>query len=388
MQSSVGGARGDVDEWEREEDELLGELLGSAAEDEDRGRPQYQGQHAPGTGSRPVETAPSLPSAAAATGAAPLRGEVEVEEEDVTFGVAGGRICSPAPTRKGASGHAHAQDVAKGPPEGEARAGGDHSGSGSLTGASSQAGSAGIRLQDRGLSIGSTTGSTDATGGEEDSAGGSVRRAGAVWEEDSEEGSPRGEKAMAGRVLAWDQRVRIAAEVASALLSLHDHNFLHCDLKPGNVLLDGHGSSKLVDLGLARPISEELDEAQNAGLEGGAGAGAKARKPSFTIKGTMGYIDPHRIQTGEVTPLSDVYALSLVLLQLLLGLPLIQQLHSVLALCGPSKPSRDHQHATAVLLQHLDPTAGAWPLPVVRPRCTAPIALARGPCCDLPGAAS
>ncbi|CAI5468700.1 unnamed protein product [Closterium sp. Yama58-4] len=57
--------------------------------------------------------------------------------------------------------------------------------------------------------------------------------------------------------LAWHHRLRIASEIASALLFLHSHSppILHSDLKPQNILLDAHGASKLSDTGLAGSAS-------------------------------------------------------------------------------------------------------------------------------------
>ena len=57
--------------------------------------------------------------------------------------------------------------------------------------------------------------------------------------------------------LSWRQRFRIAAEIATGLLFLHQAKpepLVHRDLKPANILLDRHLNSKISDVGLARLV--------------------------------------------------------------------------------------------------------------------------------------
>ncbi|CAI5955371.1 unnamed protein product [Closterium sp. NIES-64] len=118
-------------------------------------------------------------------------------------------------------------------------------------------------------------------------------------------------KPTAGRrPLSVVERVRVASEVASALLFLHHHDppIAHRDLKPDNVLLDANRGCKLADVGLARLIAE--DDATTT-----------------RVRGTVGYIDPEEVLTFEISVLSDVYALGLIMLQLLTGEPGIKSLH-------------------------------------------------------------
>lgn len=55
----------------------------------------------------------------------------------------------------------------------------------------------------------------------------------------------------------------IGKGVAEALNYIHTHGFLHCDLKPSNVLFDDHGKTKLTGLGLSRK-SEAVAEHQKS----------------------------------------------------------------------------------------------------------------------------
>ena len=57
--------------------------------------------------------------------------------------------------------------------------------------------------------------------------------------------------------LSWRERFRIAAEIATGLLFLHQAKpepLVHRDLKPANILLDRHLNSKISDVGLARLV--------------------------------------------------------------------------------------------------------------------------------------
>ncbi|GJP35281.1 hypothetical protein CLOM_g19774, partial [Closterium sp. NIES-68] len=118
--------------------------------------------------------------------------------------------------------------------------------------------------------------------------------------------------------LHWSDRVRILSEVAGALVFLHhsDPPVAHRDLKPHNVLLDLNLRTKLADVGLARLIDTSAD----------AGGNITAR-----VRGTAGYIDPEEVVTCEISVLSDVYALGIIMLQLLTGYSNVNQVHKLLA---------------------------------------------------------
>ncbi|KAL9665042.1 hypothetical protein QQ045_020451 [Rhodiola kirilowii] len=92
--------------------------------------------------------------------------------------------------------------------------------------------------------------------------------------------------------LPWVERFRIAWEVASALVFLHStkpKSIIHCDLKPANILLDSNLVSKIGDVGLSTILNPWVNH------------------------------DPEYQRSGIVSPMSDVYALGMVILQLLTG---------------------------------------------------------------------
>lgn len=153
------------------------------------------------------------------------------------------------------------------------------------------------------------------------------------------------------RQLPWADRVRIMAEITSALLYLHHHEppIAHRDLKPDNVLLDSNLTSKLGDVGLARLVVEDDNM-------------------TGRVRGTAGYIDPEEVVTCEVSVLSDIYAFGLIALQLLLGEPNVKNLQKLLGDCAVAGGGgRGLSRAADVIMDHLDPSCGSWNRDIARP---------------------
>ncbi|XP_056849099.1 U-box domain-containing protein 35 [Raphanus sativus] len=106
--------------------------------------------------------------------------------------------------------------------------------------------------------------------------------------------------------ISWQLRFRIAAEIATGLLFLHQTKpepIVHRDLKPGNVLLDHNYVSKISDVGLARLVPAVAENV--------------TQYRATSAAGTFCYIDPEYQQTGMLGVKSDVYSLGIMLLQLL-----------------------------------------------------------------------
>ena len=105
--------------------------------------------------------------------------------------------------------------------------------------------------------------------------------------------------------MAHAQALKLVEIVAGALdLVWRESSLVHCDVKPGNILLGADGAVKLTDLGLARIAGS-----------------AATREPSECIEGTPSYIAPEQILGAEPDCRCDVYSLGLTLYHLLTGNP-------------------------------------------------------------------
>ncbi|VFQ67691.1 unnamed protein product [Cuscuta campestris] len=119
--------------------------------------------------------------------------------------------------------------------------------------------------------------------------------------------------------LSWQVRFRIAAEIGTGLLFLHQTKpepIVHRDLKPANILLDQYYVSKIGDVGLSRLVPPSVAE-------------GVTQLRMTSAAGTFCYIDPEYQQTGMLGVKSDVYSFGIVLLQLLTGKPAMGISHVV-----------------------------------------------------------
>ena len=98
-----------------------------------------------------------------------------------------------------------------------------------------------------------------------------------------------------------ERAVAIARQVASALEEAHRAGVIHRDLKPGNILLDADDTAYITDFGIARSL----------GRDGLTRAGA--------VIGTPDYLSPEQIAGDPVDGRTDLYALGIVLYEMLTG---------------------------------------------------------------------
>jgi serine/threonine-protein kinase len=121
--------------------------------------------------------------------------------------------------------------------------------------------------------------------------------------------------------LPQDKAVEISRQICAGLAAAHAKGVLHRDLKPANIMLDGRGQVVITDFGLA-------------------GVADDIRGPDVR-SGTPAYMAPEQIEGREVTMLSDIYALGLVLYEIFTGKRAFAE-KPVAVLHGPSDrtPSR------------------------------------------------
>jgi tetratricopeptide (TPR) repeat protein len=99
---------------------------------------------------------------------------------------------------------------------------------------------------------------------------------------------------------------RIGSQIAGALAAAHERGVVHCDLKPGNVILTPEGNVKLLDFGLARilrPIAASGD----------------ATTQTLQVAGTPPYMAPEQLTGAAADPRIDIYAAGVLLFEIATG---------------------------------------------------------------------
>lgn len=103
--------------------------------------------------------------------------------------------------------------------------------------------------------------------------------------------------------LPFSEVVTIARQIAEALEAAHAIGVIHRDLKPANVMITPEGRAKVLDFGLARPVSATRD---GVTVEG-------------AILGTPAYMSPEQARGEVVDKRTDVWAFGCVLFELVCG---------------------------------------------------------------------
>src|SRR5579883_3422314 len=109
------------------------------------------------------------------------------------------------------------------------------------------------------------------------------------------------------KALPPSEAIQLVSQVLPALQYAHDRNLIHRDIKPGNLLFKGDGSLVLADFGLVKVVQGE-----NGSLVHTITASGQS------IAGTPEYMAPEQIQ-GKAVPASDIYALGIVLYEMVTG---------------------------------------------------------------------
>ena len=103
--------------------------------------------------------------------------------------------------------------------------------------------------------------------------------------------------------MSVEQTIQFITPVLSALAAAHLMGIIHRDVKPENILISKDGRIKVADFGLAR----NMTIAQTMTAE------------SSVVLGSISYLSPEQVQRGIADARSDVYAIGIVLFEMLLG---------------------------------------------------------------------
>jgi serine/threonine protein kinase len=124
-----------------------------------------------------------------------------------------------------------------------------------------------------------------------------------------------------GKPLSLNEVSKILSPISSALHYLHNNGYLHCDIKPGNILTARNGKVYLTDLGVARKSNSKL------------------------TAGTPAYMAPEQFQSGNLSPQTDIYALGITVYEMLSG--------GILPFDGKAAHSRGSTRSERIAYEHI-----------------------------------
>lgn len=113
--------------------------------------------------------------------------------------------------------------------------------------------------------------------------------------------------------LSTRKAIEIARQIVGGLVAAHDRGVVHRDVKPENVFLTREGLVKILDFGLAKQESVAFSHDSKT-----AGPTLGYSQPG-TIMGTLDYMSPEQVRGRPVDQRSDVFALGVVLYEMLSG---------------------------------------------------------------------
>ena len=117
------------------------------------------------------------------------------------------------------------------------------------------------------------------------------------------EGETLADRLVREKKVPWQETIKIAVEICTALKSAHNAGIIHRDLKPSNLLIDKNGVVKLADFGVAQVFATGKLTATGG------------------ILGTAEYMSPEQAQGRRATKHSDIYSLGAVMYVMLTGRP-------------------------------------------------------------------
>jgi serine/threonine protein kinase len=103
---------------------------------------------------------------------------------------------------------------------------------------------------------------------------------------------------QAGGPISLSRFMSVLGQLCSALAYLHSQGIVHRDIQPRNLMLDSHGTLKLIDFGIAREYARDRSQPAQYRNE---------------------YTAPEIVDGGEPSPASDIFAAGLVFFEMLTG---------------------------------------------------------------------
>ncbi|MGA7930729.1 MAG: protein kinase, partial [Candidatus Sulfotelmatobacter sp.] len=117
------------------------------------------------------------------------------------------------------------------------------------------------------------------------------------------------EQRIQGGPISTDELLDFGIQASDALAAAHAKGIIHRDIKPGNMLIVGHGRIKILDFGLAKvcgpPVADDQSE--------------ESLTRDDVIPGTTSYMSPEQVRGEEIDARSDLFSLGVVLYEMATG---------------------------------------------------------------------
>jgi serine/threonine protein kinase/lipoprotein NlpI len=112
-----------------------------------------------------------------------------------------------------------------------------------------------------------------------------------------------------GRLEA-ERVLRLATQLARALVNAHSHGIVHRDIKPQNIMVTVSGQVKVLDFGLAKLIQQKSDA---------TGDGESDSSQQGLVLGTVAYMSPEQLKAERLDFRSDIFSFGIVLYEMISG---------------------------------------------------------------------